>query len=119
MENKKRLIYADDIVKVAEHAFNEWNLAMAASDGDREINHVFKMQELCKAVKAVAENAPTVDAVEVVHGRWIPTYHTYYNRDGACQIADEFHCSVCEIYSRDKWNYCPNCGAKMDGDENG
>ena len=69
MENKKRLIYADDIVKVAEHAFNEWNLAMAAADGDREINHVFKMQELCKAVKAVAENAPTVDAVELPKGK--------------------------------------------------
>ena len=26
-------------------------------------------------------------------GEWEATYHTYYNRDGACQIADEFHCS--------------------------
>lgn len=38
---------------------------MAAADGKREISLVFKMQELCKAVKAVAENAPTVDAVEL------------------------------------------------------
>ena len=55
-----------------------------------------------------------VDAVEVVHGHWIPTYHTYYNRDGECQIADEWHCSKCDIYSQHEWNYCPNCGAKMD-----
>ena len=61
--------------------------------------------------------APTVEAVPVVHGRWIPTYHTYYNRDGECKIADEWHCSECEIYSKGEWHYCPNCGAKMDLEE--
>lgn len=52
----------------------------------------------------------------VVHGRWIPTYHKYYNRDGECLIADEWHCSECGVRHRDKWNYCPNCGTKMDGE---
>ena len=72
-----------------------------------------RRDEALNAVACVV-NAPTADVVEVRHGRWIPTYHTYYNRDGACQIADEFHCSECGIYSRDEFNYCPNCGAKMD-----
>lgn len=35
MASKQRLINANDIVKVAEHAYNEWNLAMAAADGQR------------------------------------------------------------------------------------
>ena len=59
--------------------------------------------------------APTVDAVEVVHGHW---------------VSDEgdvlFHCSECDTqistswdYDDLLWNYCPNCGAKMDGDGNG
>ena len=129
MENKKRLIYADDIVKVAEHAFNEWNLAMAAADGDREINHVFKMQELCKAVKAVAENAPTVDAVEVAHGYWHVDDYDSGEPDGYAAFI-EVHCSECgyELGAESgqyDWlygepfplNYCPNCGAKMDGGE--
>lgn len=50
-----------------------------------------------------------VDAVEVVHGRWIPCTNGGY------------HCSVCDKrfgFVFDK-NYCPNCGAKMDGDGNG
>lgn len=55
------------------------------------------------------------DFAPVVHGRWIPTYHKYYNRDGECLIADEWHCSECGVRHRDKWNYCPNCGAKKDG----
>lgn len=66
---EKRLIDANLIVSVAENAYGQWNLAMAAADGKREISMVFKMQELCKAVKAVAENAPTADAVEVVRCR--------------------------------------------------
>lgn len=58
--------------------------------------------------------APRVDAVEVVHARW---------------VSDEgdilFHCSECETqistswdYDDLHWNYCPNCGASMRGDGN-
>lgn len=55
-----RLIDADKIVEVAVHAYNEWNKAMAAAEGC-EINRCFKMQELCKAVKAIADDCPTID----------------------------------------------------------
>lgn len=55
-----RLIDADKIVEIAEHAYGEWNKAMAAADG-RQINRCFKMQELCKAVKSVADDCPTID----------------------------------------------------------
>ena len=50
---------------------------------------------------------PTVDAVEVVHGRWIQSEPGYR----LCS-----HCMAdVAIYSGHR-NYCPNCGAKMDGD---
>lgn len=105
MATEKRLIDANHIVKVAEHAYSEWNLAMAAADGQRQINQVYKMKELCKAVKAVADAAPTVDAVEVVRGRWIT-------------VEDREHlgvrCSNCQKWFDEKTNYCPSCGAKMD-----
>lgn len=56
--------------------------------------------------------APTVDAVPVVHGRWNDSY------DGITP-----YCSVCGHSHRlmvRKPNYCPNCGGKMDlEDENG
>lgn len=62
-----------------------------------------------------AENAPTVDAVEVVHGRWEPRTDVFgFVR---CSV-----CHDCNIYDDwadgKKWNYCPNCGAKMDGGAN-
>ena len=59
------------------------------------------------------EKQPTVDAVEVVHGRWINPYMNRYGHPCHC-------CSECGFKAsyQDK-NYCPNCGAKMDGDGNG
>lgn len=111
MAVEKRLIDANDIVKVAEHAYNEWNLAMAAADGQRQINLVYKMKELCKAVKAVADAAPTVDAAPVVHGRWVAV------PSSDMMTGKAYKCSECNKmrYGSFMPNYCQNCGAKMDG----
>ena len=53
--------------------------------------------------------APTVDIVPVVHGRW----ETNSDRP------DTLICSICkcgfDMWKHDPHNYCPNCGAKMDG----
>lgn len=59
--SEQRLIDANRIVEVANHAYDEWNLAMATQDTNRGVNKVFRRKELCKAVKDVAENAPTID----------------------------------------------------------
>lgn len=56
------------------------------------------------------KKAPTIDAVEVVHGQWI------------CQDfgRTRFKCSVCHAENYEMcYHYCPNCGAKMDGEDNG
>ena len=58
-------------------------------------------------VYAVIETFPTADVVEVRHGEWIE--HTY----------GELKCSICGIVQEDyphRYNYCTNCGAKMDGE---
>lgn len=60
------------------------------------------------------KNIPSADVVEVVHGEWI------YNR-GQAYGEPLYFCSVC-ISGGSEWGedkYCPNCGAKMDGDKNG
>ena len=56
------------------------------------------------------EDMPTADVAPVVHGRWIEqekyTFGVMYD------------CSICGDRILDNghsWNYCPNCGAKMDG----
>jgi hypothetical protein len=67
------------------------------------------------AIMDTIDEAPTVDAVEVAHGRWEP--HPNANGFERCSV-----CHDCTIYddwaTEQKWYYCPNCGAKMDGDGN-
>ena len=84
------------------------------SSKKRLIDYYYLAEKIeCPGVPLVywddVESAPTVDAVEVVHGRWIEqekyTFGTMYD------------CSICGTRILDNghsWNYCPNCGAKMD-----
>ena len=55
---------------------------------------------------SIALQEAIVDAVPVVHGRWMP-----------CGFGKEIMCSVCGCELDDVWEYkhCPDCGAKMDG----
>lgn len=58
------------------------------------------------------EDAPTVDAVEVVHGRW---NRVEADLGGGIKT-HRFACSECGFLKNTLiGNYCPNCGAKMDG----
>ena len=69
-------------IKAAEHAYHEWNLAMAAADGKREINLVYKRQELCKAVEAVFDIVHAADVAPVVRCKECAEFQQkgkYYN----------------------------------------
>ena len=58
------------------------------------------------------EDAPAVDAAPVVRGEWIELHEENGHEVGTCS-----HCRHVRIVD----NYCPNCGAKMNGgndDEN-
>ena len=70
------------------------------------------MRSVCVAIKCFVEQMSTVEAVEVVHGRWLPSDDpVLYNIYGVAV------CSVCGYsYAGNNSNYCPDCGAKMDGE---
>lgn len=51
--------------------------------------------------RAVIDNMPTIDPVK--HGRWV--------LENGC-----VRCSECGEPNME-WNYCPNCGADMRGEE--
>lgn len=65
-----------------------------------------------ESVIEFVENLPAADVAPVRHGRWIPADQT-----GDCC----YTCSECgferDAYLLDVGNYCPNCGARMDGKE--
>lgn len=69
-------------------------------------------------VKKAEEETPTADVEEVRHGKWTIRHEGTYKR-AKC------YCSVCGksngiggIISNQKKQYCPNCGAKMDLEDN-
>ena len=45
----------------------------------------------------------------VVHGRWVTHY-----RSGTT-VAEGYVSTCCDMWNNRKSDYCPNCGAKMDG----
>ena len=67
---------------------------------------------LSREVRALSE-LPAADVVEVVHGRNLKE-----------DTPSLFECSICNWCSYDTlcgntedYNFCPNCGARMDGGE--
>ena len=96
MKTEKRLIRLDDALE-ATH------------------KEVFWTESEQAAVRSFLAKLPRVDAVEVVHGRWEPVDH-----DGSWRVD---MCSICHrrmhyVDYDQPYQYCPNCGAKMDGDGN-
>ena len=88
MANEKRLIDAMKLVT---------KIAKKARFGRIEYDDVL----------AVIADAPTVDAVEVVHGRWI---RGEYEGEYTCSVCGMEYCEADP--SEKPYNYCPKCGSK-------
>ena len=93
----KRLVEAEFVVCAAENEFSEEDAAK---------------------VRWLISHIPSVDAEIVRHGRW-SGFKAVGVDDDDCYVYRQF-CSICNGQSPWDYNYCPNCGAKMDGelDEN-
>ena len=66
-------------------------------------------EELSKELMKAINHTPTVDAIPVKHGKWLPVLN---GKDDDSNPA--FDCSECDAMCRKQYNYCPRCGAKMD-----
>lgn len=59
---------------------------------------------------------PTADVVPVVHGRWDDSGRYTFPSGAAAVRCTNCGCALTESkYRLNNWNYCPVCGAKMDG----
>ena len=83
------------------------------SESPQEIPYL----QAAKVLREVSD-APAADVAPVVHGRWI---HSRY--EDCSEQFELVKCSQCnhEAYAMAFYvrggNYCPNCGAKMDGEK--
>ena len=64
------------------------------------------------AIQYFVEKMPAADVAPVVHGKWAPSEGNpgflVCSVCGDCYVVDEWA-------DGKKWQYCPACGAKMDG----
>ena len=77
---------------------------------DREKAKSLLHIEYAYAAEQLFDEIPADDVAPVVHGRWVP-----FHSEAAGDIQ---YCSACEIGFDAKTDYCPHCGAKMDGGDN-
>lgn len=78
--------------------------------------------EICEAVDAMIKNQSTADMQEVRHGRWRGYTSTAFH--GMDKIGNPIYrdvnvwtCSECYRKTVIKENFCPNCGARMEENE--
>lgn len=109
MKKEVRLIDANELMQTMESNLY-WGLD---SDG---------------AILDTIYEAPTVDSVEVVHGRWrekilvggFAEEWGFVCSECGCTVSDRSNLGIGRYASNNqRLNYCPNCGAKMDGDGDG
>ena len=97
-----RLIDADALLEsgiCAEYGYNDNGLLL------------IPMRDVTNSIR----NAPTIDAEPVRHGRWL--YNSYPTVWYGHSEPPEWVCSECEERAYNTYDYCPHCGAKMDGGE--
>ena len=110
LSSEKRLIDANALMDVIRQ--HEYRLATKQGSID------YGMFTL--GIQQAVDEQPTVDAVEVVHGRWEEMHY-----EGGILDGTNFdRCSVCgyeRVFDdpalKTAFKYCPNCGAKMNGGE--
>ena len=69
-----------------------------------------KFGMLDEDIRAFIKAQPAADVAPVVHGRW----EEASDGDGiVCPFCRTDFCTI--IYDTEYFNYCPSCGAKMDG----
>ena len=91
------------------HLPENWEMESINIDRDGKVTRPLDLncEQIAKAV--VIQSA---DVVLVRHGRWEMAWR---EDDG---YRWPYHsCSICHKDFERFWNYCPNCGARMDGGE--
>lgn len=117
-----RLVDADEIIKKQRDLARRTCDEVYANDWHNPV--ILGMASMY----GIVADAPTIDPVKHEHWiinkaeRYLPTTDENGNVDIEVGLVDQYECSVCHkeygLLARE-WSYCPNCGAKMDGDNNG
>ena len=73
-------------------------------------------EEAYVTVVGILNELPAADVAPVVHGRWDNSGRYTFPGGSTAVRCTNCGCALTESeYRLNNWNYCPVCGAKMDG----
>lgn len=64
----------------------------------------------------LVKSQPTADVVEVRHGKWLTWEEQFPDRKPTKKNNLGVFCNNCHSHADNMTDYCPNCGARMDGE---
>lgn len=98
---------------MAEYIDKEIALSLVQPDAPEDEKSTVTIATAKKLVRSIIYRTPTADVAPVRHGQW----EEASDGDGiVCPFCRTDFCTI--IYDTEYFNYCPNCGAKMDEKEN-
>ena len=99
---------------MAEYIEREAALSLVQPDAPEDEKAAVTIATAKKLVRSIVRRTPAADVAPVRHGRWI--------EQEKYPFGVMYDCSICGDRILDNghsWNYCPNCGARMDGGSDG
>lgn len=100
-------ISREDILDIASQYCTDDDGSCSKADVD--------LREMLDEIEAL----PSADVQPVKHGRWIGIYEYCEALDLRPSGLEAYYwCSECDKAEKKTSNFCPNCGARMDGEDN-
>lgn len=104
------LIEREQALKALEEiSYALWEIDIPSPTVPEYIEHHEGVQSVMKVADRWARKIMALPSEEKI-GNWI-----FNPRDGIEAMFTKPKCSVCGFESADGLNYCPNCGARMEG----
>ena len=89
------------------------------NDGSDGCTVVLQNLEFTSAdIEAVVSDIPAADVRPVVHAKWEQEKNVFDDSTWVCSACREPWTIIAGTPEENNMNFCPNCGAKMDGGEN-
>lgn len=103
---------------MAEYIDKEAALSLVQPDDPEDEKAAVTIATAKKLVRSIVRRTPAADVVPVVHGRWIGA-PLCGNDNCKCSECGSWHNIHANLRGEIMQKYCPNCGARMDGDDDG
>lgn len=101
---------------MAKYIELERALALIQPDAPEDEKAAITIATAKKLIRNLLDRAPAADVVPVVHGQWLTWEEMFPGKTPKKKNNLGVFCSSCKNHADNMFDFCPNCGARMDGD---